>query len=79
LLALHHFVPNVADVQIHAAVASAHLHLVWFSQGFFLQHLFLHLHDHLAFVTFKLLKQIATQQATGVGVTDETLHFTEES
>jgi len=38
-----------------------------------------HLHDHLDFVTFKLLKQIATQQATDVGVTDETLHFTEES
>jgi hypothetical protein len=73
------FVPNVADVQIHTAVDSAHMHLVGFPQDFFLQYLSLRLHDPLAFVTFRLLKQIATQQATGVGVTDETLHFTEES
>jgi len=29
------FVPNVAYVQIHAVVDSAHLHLVGFPQGFF--------------------------------------------
>jgi hypothetical protein len=52
------FVPNIADVQIHAAVDSAHLHLVGFPQGFLFKLLSLHLHDHLAFVTFKLLKQI---------------------
>jgi hypothetical protein len=73
------FVPNVADVQTHAAVDSAHLHPAGFPQGFFCNIYLCTCMTIWLSLRSSSSSKLLTQQATRVGVTDETLHFTEES
>jgi hypothetical protein len=73
------FVPNIADVQIHAAVDCAHLHLVGFPQGFFKNINLCTCMTIWLSLRSSSSSKFATPAATGVGVIDETLHFSEES